>query len=493
MPSGFVRSDKAKHMFRKLPSQRDALLPSSTPDASFLKNLKAPPLSERLASINQSAEYVKNGLLDNSGPPLSSNGIEATSSLCLSPCLVPTSCAPKPGIDSKSLPSELQNASWADVVQSVEPVASISSLNYGVALGGLENQSDTGVHAGVGKALPENLGSAIEHPPDQSIGIGQESPTEATENNQWGIMPPADFAEEFHQLFVPDHVVGLLELKLNDMESPFPPNNLFSVLQDPMDSNEQEECVDPVGRTVINVQPSPQASEISLPAFACFSYDPKIVGQQCCNVEEVSRPAKRSLTVSFAEKLQEGIDPVDSRFPSICSAPVPISDEDRLAALGSSTCSAVGDGSQAGGFAPSFHSASAIPEVATNMMEPISPVCAVATMDVVCSGLPTVAESVDDPAAVSAYSLHDAQFGHHDMAPVLVDDLDLTPNSITRLSSKYSLDTLSNVEHDTISLEGSLAGVCEGRALDASRVKFHRAIDVTAMQYGPWQQTKSRR
>ncbi|GMH32052.1 hypothetical protein Nepgr_033896 [Nepenthes gracilis] len=93
--------------------------------------------------------------------------------------------------------------------------------------------------------MPENLGSIAKLPPNQSNGIGLEVPTEAAENNQWGIVPPADFAEEIHQLSAPDHVAGLLDLKLNVLESP--PNNLFSVLQDLEDLDEQEDLVDPAG------------------------------------------------------------------------------------------------------------------------------------------------------------------------------------------------------------------------------------------------------
>ncbi|GMH19245.1 hypothetical protein Nepgr_021086 [Nepenthes gracilis] len=86
------------------------------------------------------------------------------------------------------------------------------------------------------------------------------------------------FAEEIHQLSTPDHVVGLLDLKFNVLESP--PNNPFSVLQDSEDSDEQEDLVDPVGRTVMNAQPSPHPS--------CSPHDPEIVGQQCCSMVEMS-------------------------------------------------------------------------------------------------------------------------------------------------------------------------------------------------------------
>ncbi|GMH06251.1 hypothetical protein Nepgr_008091 [Nepenthes gracilis] len=289
----------------------------------------------------------------------------------------------------------------------------------------------------------------------RSNGIGQEALTEAAKNNQWGIMPPADFAEEIHQLSILDHVAGLLDLKLNDLESP--PNNPFSVLQDSVDSDEQEDLVDPVGRIVMNAQASSHAARISTPDFACSPHDPEIEGQQCCSMVEVSRLAKCSLTMSFAEKLKEGIDPVDSRVPSFCSAPVPTSDEDQLATLGSLICFAVGDASQASSIVPNFVTASAIPKATSLLIEPIPPVCSVANTDVASSGLPIVVESADDPAVVSAHSHHDAWSGHHDMDPALVDDPDLTPNSITLLSSKYSLDASSNLRHDTISPEGSSA------------------------------------
>ncbi|GMH01048.1 hypothetical protein Nepgr_002887 [Nepenthes gracilis] len=137
--------------------------------------------------------------------------------------------------------------------------------------------------------------------------------------------------------------------------------------------------------------------------------------------------------MSSAEMLQVGIDPVDSKLPSICGVPVPTSNEDRIDALDSSIFFAVGDGSQAR--------------------------CAVAATNVVSSGLPTEAVSEDDPDVVPAHILHEARSGRHDMAPALVADLDLTPNSITRLSNKYAMDASSNVGHDIISPGGSLADV----------------------------------
>ncbi|GMH13004.1 hypothetical protein Nepgr_014845 [Nepenthes gracilis] len=397
------------------------------------------------------AENAKHGLLEILGPVLSSDSTEASSSavptsLCLSPCWALNSHATNPGIDLKLLPSELQTASWADVVQSTEKVATLTPLNSGVVSGGFENLFDIGVHDGAEKALPKNLGSAVEHPPCMSVGIGQDSPTDAAsieliKNNQWGITPHADNAEEIRQFPVLDHVAGPLDLILNAKDSPSPPNNLLAVLQDPVDFDEQEDCVEPEGRIVMNIQPPPHASEMSLPVLndACLTLDPEVRmhqgvqgmyypvlpttiapitsshvlvpdltgGQQSCNVEEVSRPAKCSLTVSFVEMLQEGIDPIDSGLPSICDAPVPISDEDRLATFGSSI----------------------------NMMKPLFPVCVMAAMEAVSFSLPIEAESKEDPAVVSAHSPHDAQFAHHDMAPALDADLDLTPNSITRLSS----------------------------------------------------------
>ncbi|GMH11746.1 hypothetical protein Nepgr_013587 [Nepenthes gracilis] len=68
-------------------------------------------------------------------------------------------------------------------------------------------------------------------------------------------------------------------------------------------------------------------------------------------------------------------------------------------------------------------------------------------------------------------SPHDAHYAHHVKAPALEVDLDLTPNSITHLSSKYSLDAAGLVGPDTITPRGSLADVREGRALDAPRVE----------------------
>ncbi|GMH14643.1 hypothetical protein Nepgr_016484 [Nepenthes gracilis] len=129
------------------------------------------------------------------------------------------------------------------------------------------NQSDIGVHDGIGKALPENLGSDVKHPPVQSNGIRQEAPTEATENNQWGIMPPVDFVEEIHQLSVPDHVAGLLDLKLNDLESP--PNNPFSVLQD--------SPLEPIGST---------AQLAAVPIGGCHELTKEVLG---CYLEQTGK------------------------------------------------------------------------------------------------------------------------------------------------------------------------------------------------------------
>ncbi|GMH19868.1 hypothetical protein Nepgr_021709 [Nepenthes gracilis] len=121
-----------------------------------------------------------------------------------------------------------------------------------------------------------------------------------------------------------------------------------------------------------------------------------------------------------------------------------------------------------------------------------------AAMDAVSFGFPTVAEFEDDPVVDSSHSPHDALNVHHVKAPALEVDLDLTPNSITRLSSKYSLDVASHVGPDTITPRGSLADFREGRALDAPRVEsfqtsYRSAKDVIAMQYRPWKQAKSRR
>ncbi|GMH27869.1 hypothetical protein Nepgr_029712 [Nepenthes gracilis] len=102
-------------------------------------------------------------------------------------------------------------------------------------------------------------------------------------------------------------------------------------------------------------------------------------------------------------------------------------------------------------------------------------------MDAVPSGLPIESEFEEDPAVDSSHSAHDARFVHHDMAPALEVDLELTPNSITRLLSKYSLDASSIVGPDIISPKGSLAGFREGHALDAFRVKYHSAKAVIVM------------
>ncbi|GMH07498.1 hypothetical protein Nepgr_009338 [Nepenthes gracilis] len=78
-----------------------------------------------------------------------------------------------------------------------------------------------------------------------------------------------------------------------------------------------------------------------------------------------------------------------------------------------------------------------------------------AAMDVVSSGLPTEDEFEDDPAVDSSHSPHDAHYVHHDKAPALELDLDLTPNSITHLSSKYSLDAAVLEGLNTITPKGS--------------------------------------
>ncbi|GMH27095.1 hypothetical protein Nepgr_028938 [Nepenthes gracilis] len=46
---------------------------------------------------------------------------------------------------------------------------SLLSLNSGVGLGGLENQSDLGAHIGAKKELPKKSGSAAVLPLDQSV------------------------------------------------------------------------------------------------------------------------------------------------------------------------------------------------------------------------------------------------------------------------------------------------------------------------------------
>ncbi|GMH02206.1 hypothetical protein Nepgr_004045 [Nepenthes gracilis] len=56
-------------------------------------------------------------------------------------------------------------------------------------------------------------------------------------------------------------------------------------------------------------------------------------------------------------------------------------------------------------------------------------------LDAVPSSLPPELEFVEDPAVDSSHSPHDAQFVHHDLAPSLEVDLDITPNSISHLST----------------------------------------------------------
>ncbi|GMH07478.1 hypothetical protein Nepgr_009318 [Nepenthes gracilis] len=87
-------------------------------------------------------------------------------------------------------------------------------------------------------------------------------------------------------------------------------------------------------------------------------------------------------------------------------------------------------------------------------------------MDAVSSGLPTEAEFEDDPAVDSSHSPRDAHYVHHDKAPALEVDLDLTPNSITRLSSKYSLAAAGLERPDTITPSGSSGRRSRGPGTD---------------------------
>ncbi|GMH14652.1 hypothetical protein Nepgr_016493 [Nepenthes gracilis] len=82
-----------------------------------------------------------------------------------------------------------------------------------------------------------------------------------------------------------------------------------------------------------------------------------------------------------------------------------------------------------------------------------------------------------ESAVAASHSPQDGQFIHHDSAPDLEVDLDLTPNSISHLSSKYSLDSSCivalyvsvQVELVSVSLGDSLDGGREGWAQDVPR------------------------
>ncbi|GMH31681.1 hypothetical protein Nepgr_033525 [Nepenthes gracilis] len=78
------------------------------------------------------------------------------------------------------------------------------------------------------------------------------------------------------------------------------------------------------------------------------------------------------------------------------------------------------------------------PRAATIMVEPFFPACEVVALDAIPSSVPTDSKLGDEPAVSAYHSPQDGQFIHHDSAPALVVDLDLTPNSISHLSSKYS-------------------------------------------------------
>ncbi|GMH14622.1 hypothetical protein Nepgr_016463 [Nepenthes gracilis] len=86
-------------------------------------------------------------------------------------------------------------------------------------------------------------------------------------------------------------------------------------------------------------------------------------------------------------------------------------------------------------------------------------------LDASSIGVPTEAKMDDTPAVGSTLSSHAAPADHHAIGV----DLDLTPNSMTQLLSKYSLDDLVHVEPISVSPRGSLHGGWEDWAQDAPR------------------------
>ncbi|GMH25246.1 hypothetical protein Nepgr_027089 [Nepenthes gracilis] len=113
-------------------------------------------------------------------------------------------------------------------------------------------------------------------------------------------------------------------------------------------------------------------------------------------------------------------------------------------------------------------------------------------VDFVPSCLPPEPGFVRDHAVDSPLSPLDVPVIHHDLTPLEVD-LDNTPNSISCITIKYSLDTSSNIGPESISLRGSLADSPVGQHPVVPGVKFYKAMDVTAMQHGSWKPVKPRR
>ncbi|GMH12938.1 hypothetical protein Nepgr_014779 [Nepenthes gracilis] len=170
---------------------------------------------------------------------------------------------------------------------------------------------------------------------------------------------------------------------------------------------------------------------------------------------EVSRPTKPSLTVSSAKRMQEGLDPVDSRLQSFGGAIVPNSAMDRIATFGSLTCSAKGVGPEADGIAPCFHAASAISKAVAKLMEPIFPVSAVAALEVVSS------EDSQD-SKLRHLLLHDAHSCSQAGLAALEVDLK-SPISNPSNSTKFLLEESDTIERP-VGNEVLLAG--EKRVID---------------------------
>ncbi|GMH24168.1 hypothetical protein Nepgr_026011 [Nepenthes gracilis] len=106
--------------------------------------------------------------------------------------------------------------------------------------------------------------------------------------------------------------------------------------------------------------------------------------------------------------------------------------------------------------------------------------CDAAAVDLVPPCLPPEQGSVVDTAVEPSISPLDAQVSHHDLSTAIKVDLNNTPNSISRLSRKYSLDTSSIMGFDSSSPSDSLPDIRVGQTPVVSRVKYYSTNEFCA-------------
>ncbi|GMH29449.1 hypothetical protein Nepgr_031292 [Nepenthes gracilis] len=210
--------------------------------------------------------------------------------------------------------------------------------------------------------------------------------------------------------------------------------------------------------------PTPDADRLAALGLSCSDLEESVVVLDL-------RPSLASRMVWLAD-LASGLLTRHILFPldgltdvdSFAGLVLRIIDEDRVAALGTVDASI--------------------------MLNPTSPDDAKADLDSVPSSLPLEPEFARGQA-VSPPSPLDVPIIHHDLTPLDVDP-DSTPNTISRITMKYSLNTSNNLGHESSSPKEMSAASPLGKHLDIPKVKYI-AMEAAASQHDSWKPIKPRR